>query len=297
VIDQRESRHGRRPVAADLATAVYTPDPQIRKPGRLAREMIRDVAASRELAWRICARNITTQYRQTALGYVWAVIPPVVTSLVFILLDSSKLLRTGEIGIPYPVYVLIGTVSFGLFLDALNAPLAAVGGWRGMLVKINFPREALLLAAVGQVLFSFSVKLALVAAVLLGFQVPVHPTAALAVIPLAGLLMMGVALGVLLIPIGALFQDVVQGLVLVGSGLVFLTPAAYPPPGQGLLGVLTACNPLTPLIMAARDLVVLGSSRYMAAVVVIVLVTPVVLLLAWVVFRLAMPILIERMGS
>jgi hypothetical protein len=49
--------------------------------------------------------------------------------------------------------------------------------------------------------------------------------------------------------------------------------------------------------MAARDLVVLGSSRYMAAVVVIVLVTPVVLLLAWVVFRLAMPILIERMGS
>jgi lipopolysaccharide transport system permease protein len=259
--------------------------------------MIRDLSASRELAWRICARNITAQYRQTALGYVWAVIPPLMTSLVFILLNSSNLLRTGDTGIPYPVYVLMGTVSFSLFLDGLNAPLAAVGGWRGMLAKINFPREALLLAAVGQVLFSFAVKLALVAAVLLAFRVPVQPTAALAAIPLAGLLMMGVALGVLLIPIGALFQDVLHGLAMVGTGLVFLTPAAYPPPGHGLLGVLTAWNPLTPLIMAARDLVVLGSSSYTTPMIIVVLVTMVVLLLAWVVFRLAMPILIERMGS
>jgi len=166
-----------------------------------------------------------------------------------------------------------------------------------MLPKINFPREALVLAAVGQILFNFAVKVTLVAAVLVAFRVPVQPTALLAAVPLVGLLVMGLALGVLLIPIGMLFQDVVQGLGIVGAGLVFLTPAAYPPPREGLLGFLTACNPLTPLIMAARDLIVLGSSTYMTTAIMVVVAAIAVLLLAWVVFRLAMPILIERMGS
>src|SRR5438445_1286052 len=210
-------------------TAVYTPDPQLLTPGRLVRSMIRDLSASRELAWRICARNIAAQYRQTALGYVWAVVPPLMTSLVFIMLNSAKLLMTGEISIPYPVYVVLGTVSFGLFFDALNAPLSAVGGAPGMLSKINFPHEALVLAAVEQLLFNFAVKATLVAVVLVAFRVPVQPTAPLAAIPLAGLLVMGVALGVLLVPIGVLFQDVIQSLSFAGTGLVFLIPAAYLP--------------------------------------------------------------------
>src|SRR5438094_9814928 len=98
-----------------VTTAVYTPDPQLRTPARLVREMIRDLSASRELAWRLCARNISTQYRQTALGYVWAVAPPLMTSFLFILLNSANLLRAGETGVPYPVYVILGTVSFSLF--------------------------------------------------------------------------------------------------------------------------------------------------------------------------------------
>jgi lipopolysaccharide transport system permease protein len=278
-------------------SAVYTPDPQLRTPGRLVREMIRDLSASRELAWRLCARNITTQYRQTALGYFWAIGPPLLTSVLFILLNSANLLRAGETGVPYPVFVIVGTVEFGLFLDALNMPLNVVGGARGMLPKINFPHEALVLAGVAQILVNFAVKATLVVAVLVTFRVPVQPTAVLAVIPLTGLLVMGIAVGVLLVPIGALFQDVVHALGAVASALVFLTPAAYKPPRVGLLGVITSWNPLTPLIMTARDLLVHGSSPQISTTLILVAASIAALLLSWVVFRLAMPILIERMGS
>lgn len=241
-------------------TRVYTPDPQLRTPGRLAREMFRDLAASRELAWRLCARNVTTQYRQTALGYFWAIGPPVMTSVLFILLNSANLLKPGDTGVPYPVFVIVGTVAFGLFLDALNMPLNAIGAARGMLPKINFPHEALMLAGLGQILINFAVKATLVVVILVTFRVPVHPRAVLAVVPLTGLLVTGIAAGILLVPIGALFQDVVHALTVVASGLVFLTPAAYTPPRVGLLGVLTSWNPLTPLIMSTRDLLVHGST-------------------------------------
>lgn len=280
-----------------VTTATYTPDPQLRTPGRLVREMIRDLAASRELAWRLCVRNIAAQYRQSALGYFWAVASPLMTSALFILLNSASLLRPGDINVPYPVYVILGTVAFGLFQDALNMPLNAIAGARGILPKINFPREALLLAGLGQVLFNFAVKATLVVGILLLYRVPVSLPAVLVVIPLVGLLLTGLAIGVLLVPFGALFQDVGHALGVVGSSLVFLTPAAYSPPREGLLGFITAWNPLTPLILTARDLIVLGTSLHLSTTLMLVGASVPAVFLSWVAFRLAMPILVERMGS
>jgi lipopolysaccharide transport system permease protein len=280
-----------------VTTAVYTPDPQLRTPGRLVREMFRDLAASRELAWRLCVRNIAAQYRQSALGYFWAVATPLMTSVLFILLNSANLLRPGEINVPYPVYVILGTVAFGLFQDALNMPLNAIGAARGILPKINFPREAILLAGLAQVLFNFAVKATLVVGILLLFRVPVPLTAVLVVIPLIGLLFTGLAVGVFLVPFGTLFQDVSHALGVVSSSLVFLTPAAYSPPKEGLLGIITAWNPLTPLILTARDLIVLGTSVHFTTTLMLVGATIPAVFLSWVAFRLAVPILVERMGS
>jgi lipopolysaccharide transport system permease protein len=259
--------------------------------------MVRDLAASRELAWRLCVRNITSQYRQSALGYFWAVAPPLMTSVLFIMLNSANLLRAGDTGVPYPVYVILGTVAFGLFSDALNMPLTAIAAAKGTLSKINFPHEALLLAGVAQMLFNFLVKATLVVGVLVLFRIPVAITAGLVVIPLAALLFTGLAAGIFLVPAGTLFQDVVHALGVVASGLVFLTPAAYTPPRVGLLGVITAWNPLTPLILTARDLLVRGSSTHMPATLMIFAASILALLLSWVSFRLAMPILIERVGG
>src|SRR5262249_20681889 len=145
--------------------------------------------------------------------------------------------------------------------------------------------------------FNFAVKATLVIAVLVMFHISVPITAALAIIPVIGLLVSGIALGLLLVPVGTLFQDVGHALGVMGSGLVFLTPAAYTPPRAGLLGLITTWNPLTPLIMSARDLVVRGSSAYMSTSNALAAASIVALLLSWVAFRLAMPILIERMGS
>lgn len=280
-----------------LPEVVYTPESQLRHPGRLLRGMMRDLMASRELAWRLFIRDISAQYRQTALGYFWALLPPLVTSLVFILLNYSNVMRIEGTGIPYPAYVIMGTVFFSLFMDALNAPLKLVSASKGMLAKINFPREALLLSATGQVLFSFAIKMALLFVVLVIFRVPVKPTVILAPIPLAGLLLLGTLLGILLVPVGLLYQDITHGLTVASTGIMFLTPVVYPPPKNGLLATMIGYNPLTPLLMSARDFTLEGLGSYTAGMVSVVLVTLVLSFVAWVLFRLALPILIERLGA
>ena len=66
---------------------VYTPESPLKNPGRLLRAMFRDVLAARELAWRLFVRDLSAQYRQTYLGYVWAFLPPLVASATFIFLQ------------------------------------------------------------------------------------------------------------------------------------------------------------------------------------------------------------------
>ncbi|HRI15465.1 MAG TPA: ABC transporter permease, partial [Verrucomicrobiota bacterium] len=89
---------------------VYTPESPLRAPVKLLRSMFRDLLASRELAWRIFVRNNSAQYRQTMLGYVWAFLPPIATSLTFVFLSSQKVVNIGNTGgVPYPAFVIIGT--------------------------------------------------------------------------------------------------------------------------------------------------------------------------------------------
>jgi len=67
-----------------LKETVYTPDSELLSFGKLLRSMWTDLLASRELAWRLLVRNISAQYRQSLLGYAWAFVPPVFTSLIWI---------------------------------------------------------------------------------------------------------------------------------------------------------------------------------------------------------------------
>lgn len=71
----------------DLSVVVYTPASQVRNPGVLLRSMWRDLKDSRELAWRLFVRDISAQYRQSLLGIFWAFAPPVITSVIFIILQ------------------------------------------------------------------------------------------------------------------------------------------------------------------------------------------------------------------
>jgi lipopolysaccharide transport system permease protein len=251
----------------------------------------------RELAWRLFVRDTAAQYRQSALGYVWVILPPLATSAIFILLNSANVLVSNDLGMSYPVYVLTGTVLFGLFSDGMAAPLKAVTASRPLLIKVCFPREALLLTAIFQTLLGFMIRTALLAACLLLLQAHIAPTAPLAVIPAIGLMLFGIMVGVLMVPLGALYQDITLGLVLLTSALMLITPVAFAPPASGTLATIMHYNPLTPLVLCARDLIVTGDTSNLPATLVIIGVCMVLLGIGWVLFRLAIPIIVERLGS
>ena len=275
----------------------YTPESELRRPLRLLRSMASDVLGGRELAWRLFARDTAAQYRQSVLGYFWIIIPPLTTSIVFIMLNSANVLVSDDLGMSYPVYVLIGTVFFGLFTDGMAAPLRTVLASKSMLVKVRFPREALLLTAWAQTLLSFLIRIALLVIALLLLDAQFAATLPLAIVPAFGLMLFGIMVGVLTVPLGALYQDITYGMALVTSAVILVTPVAFAPPSEGTLATVMHYNPLSPLVLAARDLIVTGDTTYLPATLVIMACCLVLFGVGWVLFRLAVPIIVERLGS
>jgi lipopolysaccharide transport system permease protein len=281
---------------AGAVTRVYTPGSPVRTPRLLLAGMAAGVRDSRHLAWRLAVRDITAQYRQTFLGYFWAIAPPLANTLVWALLNRSSFVSIDSGPLPYVVFALTGTIFWQLFVDSLSAPLRQLSANRNLLNRVNFPAESLLLSGGIQVLFSFAIKLLLLTATLIVYSVAVHATAVWVVLPATGLLLSGFALGMVIAPLGLLYRDVDQALPIVVAPLMLLTPVVYTQPSSGLLEPIMAVNPLTPLMNATRALLYGGDVPWLACL----LVSLAALTLAafsWAAYRLAMPLLIERMEA
>jgi lipopolysaccharide transport system permease protein len=282
---------------APLALNIYTQESPLRYPGRFVREMFRDLRASRELAWRLLVRDISAQYRQSMLGYVWAFIPPLVASLPFIFLNSQGVVSIGDTPIPYPAYALISTILWQVFADALNSPLNTVAAAKSMLVRINLPKEAILLSGLGQVIFSFLIRLALLIMIFIWFRIVPPPTALLFPIGVVALILVGFTLGVALTPLGLLYNDVRQIIPIATTFLMLLTPVVYPPPKAGLAAVVVSWNPLSPLITVTRDWITTGDATQIAAFVFIAITASVFFFAGWILYRVALPHIIARVGA
>lgn len=280
-----------------LKETVYTPEPSLASPQKMLRDMFTDLWAGRELAWRLAVRDISAQYRQAFLGLLWAFILPLANTLTWIFLSRAGIVSVRETALPYPVYVFTGSMLWAVLMDAVNAPLQQTIAAKAMLAKLNFPREALVVSGIYQTLFNAGIKIILLLAVLpfLG----VVPGWHLLLFPmgLMSLVLVGTAIGLLLTPVGVLYSDIGKGLPLLMQFLMYLTPVVFPMPKAGIAATIYVINPLTPIILTARDWLTGLPSEALPGFFLVNILALILLAAVWVVFRLAMPILIERMSS
>ena len=282
---------------ADLPVRVYSPESSIRSPIALITGILHDLLAGRDLAWRLAIRDISAQYRQSILGVLWAFILPLANTLVWMFLNGSGIVQMAETDIPYPVYVFTGTMLWAIFTDSINGPLRKITASKSMLSKINFPREALILSSIYETLFNGFIKIMLMLAAIM--LMGVYPDWRLALFPLAiiTLVLAGTAIGVMLTPMGLLFMDVSKSLPLLLQFFMYVTPVVFPLPQTGIAATIVRLNPTTPLILTARSWLTGSEAVFLSGYYAYSGFFFIVLLAALVIYRAAMPILVERMHA
>jgi lipopolysaccharide transport system permease protein len=276
---------------------VYDPDSALRSPGQLLSGMWSDLTTSGELAWRLAVRDFKAQYRESLLGVVWVLLLPVLSALVFIVLNKRGVIEAGDTVIPYAAYVLFSMLMWQSFVRSLSAPLRANEQGKAMLVAAKFPVEALVLSGLGLVMFEAVIKAVVVVAIFAAMGVGVTWWTLAAPLSFMLMLLLGTMVGLLITPIGMLYKDIERALIPGTTVLMFLTPVVYAPPEQGAFAWINTVNPVSPLLTGTMSLVTQGTIPNPLAFTIVGVVTVVGLVVGWVVYRLAIPLLIERMGN
>jgi lipopolysaccharide transport system permease protein len=278
-----------------MIETVYSSQSQLRSPGRFLRETFSDLRACREVAWLLFARNLRSQYRKSFLGYLWILLPPIATMLLWVYLSSTKTITIGRTDIPYPVYVLTGTMLWQVFVDALNCPLNQLNLSRRLITKVRLPHEAILLSGVGVILFNLAVRLAILVPALFIFHCPLTWGLLLAPFGTLALLLLGMAIGLILAPVGLLYQDISLGLTMALSFAFFVTPIVYPLPTRWPASLLATFNPVVPLLETTRNWLARGFISPADGFYAVTAGTLVLFIVAWLAYRLAQPHFIARL--
>jgi lipopolysaccharide transport system permease protein len=283
--------------AAELPVRIYSPEPLLGHPVTLVRNIAKDIMAGRELAWRLFIRDLSAQYRQTYFGYLWAILPPLVASMTFIFLNSQGIVNIDTGGIPYPAFAMMGTLLWQVFVEGIQCGPAALAKAKPMLAKINFPREAILVGGLYMIGFNFLIRLLLLAGVMIYWNVIPTSTILFFPVAMAGVLLAGFCIGLALTPIAGFYGDVGRVIPMVTGFWMLLTPVVYPARTEGLAGILATWNPISPLIVTARESLTGQDLSLLLPFAIITICSLIATFIGLVGFRISMPHLIARMGG
>jgi lipopolysaccharide transport system permease protein len=258
--------------------------------------MSRNVWQARELIWQLFKRDFFAAYKKSFVGKTWIFISPLMGIVSWIFLQMSGMLKPGDVGIPYPAYVLVGTSMWGLFMGFYNGASGTLNAGRDLIMQVNFPHEAMLFKQTAQTLANFIITFAMNIVILLCFGV--IPSWGVFLLPLVALplFFLGSALGLILAMIGVVAMDVSRFVDMAMAFLMYLTPVIYSAKlGNGILQKIIYWNPLTYLVCSCRDIIIYGRLYEPVGYFISASVSLLIFLIAWRLFYISEDKLVERM--
>ncbi len=167
-----------------------------------------------------------------------------------------------------------------------------------MLAKFNFPREALILSGAFKVIFNAVVKVVILVPAIMFCSV-CFPIRIWCTVPLARVRSFWSAFpwGWCSHPWACYSKDVGRTLPMVAQFLMYISPVVFAMPTEGFTARLFAANPMSPLVLTARAWLTGSASPMPGAWAVVFFASIALLLVGWVLYRITMPVLVERMSS
>lgn len=207
----------------------------------------------RDLIMLFVKRDFVSLYKQTILGPVWAVIQPLLTTIVFTFIFGNIAGLAAD-GVPTFIFYLSGTVIWTYFSSCLTATANTFIGNSGILGKVYFPRLVMPISTVLSKLISFGIQFTFMILFLVYYYVigaGVKPNFYMVCLPIMiiQLAALGLGFGVIISSLTTKYRDLAM-LVSFGVQLwMYATPVAYdisifPQKYQSIIRL----NPVTPIV-------------------------------------------------
>ena len=219
------------------------------RPGAVRR--LRDVWAYRELLGTLVRKELKVKYKNSALGFVWSLLNPMLYLVVFYLVFTYFIPASISY---FAIFLLSGLLPYNLFSAGLGGGTTSIVGNASLVTKVWFPREILPLASIGAALVHFGLQLAVLAAALMVFRYPPSWSYLPLIVPaLLTLLLLVAALAILLAALNVYARDIEHLLELVLLAWFWMTPIVYPyAQVREKIGDLALLNPLASIVITMQ---------------------------------------------
>jgi lipopolysaccharide transport system permease protein len=229
--------------------------------------------------------RLRTRYRQSLLGWLWAILPPLVLTITYTLVFAKAIgLTSGDL--PYSLFILSALVPWMYFSSSVSTAAAGVVTHRYLVSRVAFPREIIPLSYVAAALLEFGIGMLMLAIVM--YYYGVSPTLnILYTIPLLGILVIcSTAAALVLSALQARIRDVGLAMPLMLQVLMFTAPVVYSSvvvPES--ISAIYSANPLAILMQAFRQSTALGVSPDAGELIYCAAVSIVCLICSYVLFK------------
>jgi ABC-type polysaccharide/polyol phosphate export permease len=221
------------------------------------REMFAEQRQYHELLLQMTRRDLLLRYKQTVMGFGWAIFMPLVNTAVF----SVIFTRVAPIDtpVPYPLFAFSGFLIWNFFASSLRFSTLSLTSNSNLVEKVYFPREIFPFSSVLVCLVDLAVGSVVLVAMMIYYQVPI--TAAIVALPviLAVTLAFTAAISLFLAMSNLFYRDVKYLFEVVITVWMFATSVIYPVEAVGgRLGMVLAMNPMTQILEAFRAVLLYG---------------------------------------
>lgn len=258
--------------------------------------MAQNIVSSRELIWQLFRRDFLMAYQKSFLGITWIFISPIIGIVSWVFMNATGVLNPGDVGIPYPAYVLLSSSVWGLFMGFYGAAAGTLGAGGGFIMQVKYPHESLLVKQTAQHLANF--VLGFIFNLLVLFVMGVTPSWKIIFFPLAilPLFLLGAGIGLVISVISVVAVDLTHGFNFAFGLLFYITPVIYSSQIENpLLQTIMQYNPLTYLVGNARDLIIYGTFSHPDRFFYAALFALLVFLFSWRLFFISEQKVIEKM--
>ena len=248
------------------------------------REMLAEQVEYRDLLFEMTKRDLLLRYKQTIMGFGWAVFTPLVNTVVFSIIFTR--VAPIETPVPYPIFAYCGLLAWNFSAATLRTSVNSLTGNMGLVTKVYFPREIFPFSALLVSLVDLAVGSSLLIAMMIWWGVV--PSAYIVFLPLVLLtqVLLTGAVSLAVAMANLFYRDVKYLFEVVLTVWMFATSVLYPSETvTGKLGVLVRWNPMTPIIDGYRAVIFGKVQPDFIALAVTLALSGVALLLAWVVFH------------
>ena len=207
---------------------------------------------TRELIGYFALRDLRLRYRQAALGVVWVLFQPIASVVVFTIV-FSRLAGVGSEGVPYPLYALVGLVTWAYFASSVLGGSNSLVSNVNLVTKVYFPRLAAPSAALLPPAVDLAISMVLVAGMAAYYGVFPGFRFAGAVLWLLLLVVTALAVALWLSAINVRYRDVQHAVAPVLQLWLFASPVAYPATYfSGWQELVYSLNPMVGVIGLGR---------------------------------------------